>query len=160
MSSFNRPLSPLARLSLIALCGVLLIGFLYYSSQPLTYGQGLIEMKKTSFPVEIAKNHTQRKQGLMFRDTLEKGHGMLFVFPWSTKVSFWMKNTNMPLDILFFDKHHRFINGHYNVPPCVSESCPIYYSNADALYVVEVNAGEAQQLALKPGDLLSIKSAR
>jgi len=71
-------------------------------------------------------------------------------------MAFWMKNTAMPLDILFFDQHLRLINAHYNVPPCRSSRCAHYPSERAAAMVLELNGGRSATLALKPGAQLRI----
>ncbi len=104
--------------------------------------------------VEIAADGENRAQGLMYRDHLEPGAGMLFFFPEVGEYPFWMKNTRIPLDMIWIDAQKRIAHIAHNVPPCQIEDCPSYPPNAQALYVLEVAAGVAKQHALKDGDLL------
>ncbi|HKS94043.1 MAG TPA: DUF192 domain-containing protein [Gammaproteobacteria bacterium] len=109
------------------------------------------------FTVEIATTPPQWERGLMFRTHLAANHGMLFVFPDVQTRYFWMKNTLIPLDILFFDAHKRFINVSADTPPCKADPCPTYASTAPAEYVLELNAGVAGKLGLKSGDRFTIR---
>ena len=153
--SFKIILLPLSAL-LLLLVGV----FGYITSQPLSFGQALIQIHQQQFAVEVAQSHKQREQGLMYRTEMGANHGMLFVFPRPVEAKFWMKNTRIPLDILFFDRNHKFINGAYRAQPCTEDPCPHYYSNDKAKYVLELNEGEGEKLQLKRGDLFEIKNVR
>lgn len=115
-----------------------------------------LELAQHRFTVEIANNDAERERGLMFRVHLAADHGMLFVFADSAPRYFWMKNTLIPLDIIFFDTHKRLINVSANTPPCKADPCPTYGSNAPAKYVLELNAGMAAKLGLKAGDKFTI----
>lgn len=101
--------------------------------------------------IEIADEPAELQQGLMFRPVLAEDSGMLFIFKNSAKQSFWMKNTLIPLDIIFISKDKRIINIKYAVP-CVSEFCPSYFSDGDAQYVLEVNGNYTKELGIKAGD--------
>lgn len=104
------------------------------------------------YSVEVADTEAARDRGLMFRDELPAGHGMLFIHEQEEPVAYWMKNTRIPLDILFFDHARRLVAQQRDVPPCdLGDRCPPYPSNAPALYVLEVNAGEAERLHLQDG---------
>lgn len=100
------------------------------------------------FTVEIADEPEEHAQGLMFRDSMPADHGMLFIFPRSSPRSFWMKNTRIPLDILYFDAQRRLVKAHHNVPPCRSRRCPSYSSKWPAKYVLELNGGTAERIGV------------
>jgi len=104
--------------------------------------------------VEIAADDDTRAQGLMFRDHLEPGTGMLFIFPEDGDYPFWMKNTRIPLDMLWIDSTQKVAHVKFNVPPCVISDCPNYPPNATARYVLEVAGGVALQHHIKAGDQL------
>ncbi|MEP7187210.1 MAG: DUF192 domain-containing protein [Rhodanobacter sp.] len=110
----------------------------------------------TSFSVELATNAPSREHGLMMRTSLAQGHGMLFAFPHIGPQGFWMKNTLIPLDILYFNADRRLVSMQQNVPPCKVDPCPIYPSAAPALYVLEVSAGTAARIGIELGDELKI----
>ena len=114
-----------------------------------------VEVRGERFSVEVADDDQERARGLMFRDVLEADHGMLFIHDRQEPLAYWMKNTRIALDILYFDGQARFVSGHYNVPPCNSAQCPSYPSEKPARYVLELNAGQAERLGLKDGDLLT-----
>jgi len=104
------------------------------------------------YAVEIAGTEAERARGLMFRDQLPAGHGMLFIHEQEQPLAYWMKNTRIPLDILFFDRARRLVSQQRDVPPCdLGDACPPYPSDAPAIYVLELNAGEAERLKLQNG---------
>lgn len=91
--------------------------------------------------VELASNSEQHRIGLMGREKLESD-GMLFIFNESKIQSFWMKDTCMNLDILFFDENGNFINGYFDLKPCIENDCETYKSKAPIKYVLELPAGK------------------
>jgi uncharacterized membrane protein (UPF0127 family) len=104
------------------------------------------------YTVEVADTEAERARGLMFRDELPAGHGMLFIHEREEPLAYWMKNTRIPLDILFFDRARRLVAQQRDVPPCgLGDACPPYPSDAPAIYVLELNAGEAARLGLENG---------
>lgn len=122
-------------------------------------GDGLskIRLKGETFSVELATDHPTREKGLMFRDSMPADHGMLFVFPMSGNQAFWMKNTHIPLDIIYFDSDRSFVSASYRTPPCsAGDRCPSYPSEGRARYVLELNAGVGVALNLAPGDLIEL----
>ncbi len=109
------------------------------------------------FQVEVALTPAERQQGLMFRDHLASDQGMLFIQPSSGPAGFWMKNTYISLDLLYFGSDGRLLEIHANTPPCTTPNCPIYRSNSQAVkYILELNAGTTQQLGIIPGDQLRL----
>ena len=96
----------------------------------------------TKIPVELAVDFAQRQYGLMHIRSLPEGTGMLFVFPGEGIRSFWMKNTLIPLDMLFFDGAGRFVSMHEHVAPPSFEG---RRSAGPAQYVLEINGGEAKR---------------
>lgn len=110
-----------------------------------------VELAGERFQVEIAATEAQRARGLMYRERLEPGHGMLFIHDWFGPQAYWMKNTRIPLDILYFDEQRRLVSQHRDVLPCRTRDCPVYPSGAPARYVLELNAGEAARLGVAEG---------
>jgi uncharacterized membrane protein (UPF0127 family) len=106
------------------------------------------------FSIEIADTVAGREHGLMDRTSMPDDHGMLFVFPDAEPRTFWMKDTLIPLDILFFDSAKRLVTILRNVPPCKADPCPVYPSRAPARYVLELNAGTAARIGARKGDVL------
>ena len=101
------------------------------------------------FHVELATMPQQHEQGLMFRRTLAPDAGMLFDFKTPSPVSMWMKNTFIPLDMLFIDAGGRIINIAERTVP---QSLDPVAAAAPARAVLEVNGGTAARLGIKPGD--------
>ena len=111
-----------------------------------------VEVGGQRYEVEIADSDASRAQGLMFRDKMADGHGMLFIHDAEEPQAYWMKNTRIPLDILYFDTGRKLVTQQRDVPPCsAGDACPIYPSNAPARYVLELNAGQAAKLKLQDG---------
>ena len=111
-----------------------------------------VELGGERFQVEVADTPVARARGLMFRDRLEPGHGMLFIHDRLEPQAYWMKNTKIPLDILYFDDERRLVAQQRDVPPCSAGShCPSYPSRRPARYVLELNAGQAARLGLQDG---------
>jgi len=109
--------------------------------------------KDHCFEVEVVKERAKRRMGLMFRESLDEDKGMLFVFDKSYPYSFWMKNTLIPLDMIWIDKNKEVVHIERNVPSCKMEPCPRYSPRKKALYVLEVNAGQAEKVGLQEGSL-------
>ena len=101
-----------------------------------------------AIPVEEALTRKQRIQGLMNRDQLKARTGMWFVFEDDAKRSFWMRNTRIPLDIVYVDHKGKIVRIFKNTRPYSERGLP---SGAPARYVLEVNGGEASQLGLAEG---------
>ena len=114
------------------------------------------EINGKRFTIELADTPELRERGLMFRRELATDAGMLFIHDDMGPIAYWMKNTYIPLDILYFDNEKKLVSAQLNVLPCGEQiQCPIYPSAGPAQYVLEVNAGLAETLQLKPGDALS-----
>jgi len=116
-----------------------------------------VEINGASYTVDIADNDATRTRGLMFVDSMPDDHGMLFIFPNSRPRSFWMKNTLIPLDIIYFDSDLELVSVSKNARPCKTARCGHYPSSGPAKYVLELNAGHADKLDLKPGDKLVLQ---
>ncbi len=111
-----------------------------------------VELAGKRYAVEIADDDAERAQGLMFRDSMAADRGMLFVHDTEEPQAYWMKNTRIPLDILYFDSARRLVSQQRDVPACtLGDECPPYPSTAPARYVLELNAGQAEALKLQDG---------
>lgn len=108
--------------------------------------------------VELATDDETRAQGLMFRDHLRDGTGMLFLFPRTAEYPFWMKNTLIPLDMIWMDEQRRIVHVKSDVPPCQADPCPSYAPGVPARYILEVAAGVARQHQLGPGNVLRFEN--
>ena len=105
----------------------------------------------TRIHAELADTPQKRSRGLMFRKQLAARTGMLFVFEEAGEWSFWMKNTNIALDILWLGADKRIVHVEENVPGCKQDPCPEYKPNKDALYVLELPAGSVKREKLAKG---------
>lgn len=119
-------------------------------------GGSWVDLGGHRYAVEVADDEEERARGLMFRDQLADGHGMLFIHEQEGPQSYWMKNTRIPLDILYFDDARKLVSQKRDVPPCtLGDACPPYPSDAPARYVLELNAGEAARLGLADGTVMT-----
>lgn len=109
------------------------------------------------FDVEVVTKPVDMAKGLQLRRALPQDAGMLFVFPQMGRHSFWMKDTLIPLDIIWLDHAHRVVYIHRDTPPCTQDPCAVYTPPAEALYVLELNAHRARDLNIQEGNLLGFK---
>lgn len=103
------------------------------------------------FVIEVARTPQQQEYGLMNRQTLPAGHGMIFPFKPPQRVSFWMKNTLIPLDMLFIRADSTVADIRTAVPLSLDPVGP----EEPIANVLEINGGEAARLGIKPGDRVS-----
>lgn len=118
--------------------------------------QGELTLKKAendsiiaTLDIEIADNDYKTQTGLMYRSSMEEKQGMLFIFPTEEPRWFYMKNTEISLDILYFDSKMVLIDFHENTQPRSEASIP---SSGPTQYVLEVNAGLSKKWGLERGD--------
>ena len=104
--------------------------------------------------VEVAADDDMRAQGLMYRDHMADDRGMIFLFPQSGEYAFWMKNTIIPLDMIWIDEGKKVVHVAHDVPLCQADPCPNYPPGANAKYVLEVAAGVAAKHHVADGDVL------
>lgn len=108
--------------------------------------------EQTCFSVETVSTPEQRSLGLMHRKSMDADKGMLFIFQQAQPYTFWMKNTLIPLDIIWLDHARRVVHIEKNVPPCEQDPCADYHPPASALYVLEINAGLTEKKNIRLGD--------
>ncbi len=106
------------------------------------------------FNVQVADTENERRTGLMMRKSMRPGEGMVFLFDAEQPLSFWMKNTLMPLDIIFIDKDWKVVSIQKGAQPCKADPCPLYPSGGPAKYVLEINAGLSDKLNIAPGSIV------
>ncbi len=130
--------------------------FVYHPSTK----QNTFQIKGQEYNLEIATTLTQKEQGLMNRTNLCQNCGMIFVSTIEIPQIFWMKNTLIPLDIIFLDKKGRVINIASALPqPGVpDEQLTLYKSDRNSKYVIELNAGDSDKLNLKTGDYIDLST--
>lgn len=108
------------------------------------------------FVVEYAADPDSRRQGLMGRQNLAAGTGMLFDFPEGSQPAIWMRNMVISLDLLYLDGKGEIAQIFANVPPCAAMPCQIYHADQPLRFVLEVPAGTAQALGLEEGQILDL----
>jgi len=144
----------------------LILSFLFLSSLLPACSHAQNELVDVQLPggtiihAELADTPQKRAQGLMYREHLAKDHGMLFTFGQAQLWTFWMKNTKIPLDIIWMSEKKQIIYIARSVPICTrkDDGCPQYQPNDPALYVLELGSGEADRLKLEKGSKLKFRT--
>ena len=117
---------------------------------------GLAEVKvrigSRDFWLEVADTESSREKGLMQRDSLGADRGMIFVFDEPAERSFWMKNTRIPLDIIFLDENGRVVSVSHMKPYDLHTTA----SDGAAKYAIELNDGAAAAAGVKEGDVVEV----
>ncbi len=106
---------------------------------------------------ETAVTKSQHERGLMWRENLPEDDAMLFVFDSDDYLSFWMKDTKIPLDMIFVSSGLKVVDIKKDFRPCTSEPCEQYMSRRPAKYVIEVNAGLSDDKDISIGDEVRFK---
>jgi len=104
--------------------------------------------------IEIVSDTKGITQGLMYRKSMDENRGMLFLMPEMGPQSFWMKNTHIPLDIIFINHNKQIVTIHKNTMPLSEKGLP---SSQNAKYVLEVNGGYSDKFGVKKGDFVQWK---
>jgi uncharacterized membrane protein (UPF0127 family) len=131
---------------------LLLVPWLFYACASAVTPQVVLHPQKGEpirVSVEIADTPQKRSFGLMYRRDLPESHGMLFLFPREEPLSFWMKNTPLPLDIIFINAGHTIVSIAQNTTPFSEKPLP---SASPAQFVLEVNGGFCQRHGVATGD--------
>jgi uncharacterized membrane protein (UPF0127 family) len=129
-------------------------------TEPITFTkEGILQLKKqgtdsllTTLDIEIAETDYETQTGLMYRNTMDNNQGMLFIFPSEAVHSFYMKNTAIPLDIIFIDEDLTIASFQKEAQPFKEDGLS---SKVPVQYVLEVNAGLADQWTLEVGDIVN-----
>ncbi|NEU71004.1 DUF192 domain-containing protein [Hassallia byssoidea VB512170] len=126
------------------------------SGQTLPISGVAIVPNGTKINLEVARTPKEQEIGLMYRKVLPRDRGMLFQFRSAQPVSFWMKNTLIPLDMIFLRQGVvQYIAA--NVPPCTADPCPSYGPQTPIDTVIELRSGRAAELSLKVSDRVKIE---
>lgn len=118
----------------------------------------VIELGKSKYNFEIAKTISQKTLGLSARNTLCKNCGMIFVYSSENIYPFWMKNTLIPLDMIWLDKSGKIVTYHHAVPEPKTPvtQLKIYKNSTPAQYILEINSNDFEKLNLKIGDIIKL----
>jgi len=120
--------------------------------------QSKVCFKEHCFNVELALTPKERSQGLMFRESLADNQGILLVYEEEGKRGIWMKNTLIPLDIIWINKDKEVVFISENTQPCKEvEDCHLITPPEEAKYVLEINGGISKDIGLVAGDKLDIE---
>lgn len=114
-----------------------------------------VKIGENMLKVEVADTPEKKMHGLMFRSSLDSDMGMIFPFEEESEKRFWMKDTLIPLDMIFINKDKVIVNITTAVP-CRKMPCMDYPSGTPAMYVLEINAGEAEKRNIKIWDKIEI----
>lgn len=113
---------------------------------------------KTCRKLEIADTPEKREVWLMNRTSLDEDRGMLFIFDQPGIHAFWMKNTPIPLDMIWLDKNYKIVYIKYFAQPCQADPCQTYNPWVSASYVLELKGGTTEKINLKVWDTLVLKN--
>jgi uncharacterized membrane protein (UPF0127 family) len=97
--------------------------------------------ERVAVDLDFVSSTESRAKGLMFVESMPENEGMLFIFQEDSNNGFWMKNTLIPLDIIYIDSERNIVDIQKNAQPCKEDPCPTYPSSSEYRYVIEVNGG-------------------
>ncbi len=130
--------------------------FLFFSTPSASHtDQPHVIINDHVITVELVSTFEEKQKGLMYRESLDKDAGMLFLYDDEQALVYWMKNTLIPLDMIFLSADQTIIHIAENVPPCEpleSNDCPGYGPTEEGQYVLEVNGGYAEAHDIEVGD--------
>ena len=137
---------------------IFILVFLVFLTSCTKYETILIDTGEEEIEVkaEIADTQEKRERGLMFRKHLDENAGMLFTFNDDSSYSFWMKNTLIPLDIIFLSKDFVIVEI-IHAEPCKEEPCETYSTEKYSRYILEVNGNFTIKNDIKVGDKITIE---
>ncbi len=144
-------------LVLLSAAVIIILVMLFSKSRTLS-SSDLVDVKigKARFKAEVADSFMERAKGLMFRKSMPKDRGMIFVFPEEDYYSFWMMNTSIPLDIIWISSQKRIVHIEKNAEPCLVP-CKSYRPSEKAAYVFEINANLTEKHGIEIGDRVEFK---
>ncbi len=131
--------------------------FMFRKDGELAFIDSASNAVKSAIDIQIADNDFDRELGLMFRKSMEETQGMLFIFPIDTIQNFWMRNTYIPLDMIFVNSKDKIVTIQHATKTLSDQT---YASTAPAMYVIEVSLGYTDKYKIKTGDKISWKRKR
>lgn len=141
----NRKISAIILLCIVIAAGILFLQYKY---------QDRVCFKEHCFNVVLAETEEEQQKGLMFRENLGPDEGMLFIFEKEGYHSFWMKNTLIPLDIVWINENREVVYISENTSPCEEDFCPSVEPDQKAKFVLELKGGTVKKIGLEVGDKL------
>ncbi len=153
----NKPLEFLKKNKFIIIAIVLVFSIILYSPRSKTPEDNklAIEIKGVVVRIEVADSMSEKAQGLMYRKDLPENEGMLFVYSNESRQTYWMKNTLIPLDMIWINANKEVVHIEHSAPPCQKTPCPTYGTPYPAQYVLELNGGWSIEHGLAQGDRIS-----
>ncbi len=136
---------------IIAFVAFVVLGIIYSNQKP-KQGNFSFPQHNLNLQIERAESLAHQAKGLMYREKLDENNGMLFIFANEAKRIFWMKNTYIPLDLIYISQDKKIVEIKENLEPCRENDCPTYTSTVEAQYVLEVNAGFVQKNNIQIGE--------
>jgi uncharacterized membrane protein (UPF0127 family) len=132
------------------------------SDDPAIEGPEALGLRTVTLPdgqkirAEVEMTSMDMQKGMMFRDSLPRGRGMLFIHQTPGTYQYFMYQTRIPLDIVWMDPSHRIVEISPDTPPCKTKAslCPHYGGHQTAQFVLELGGGEARRLGLTVGQAL------
>ena len=147
---------------LLIIIAVIIVGYLFFYYADILLAPNTLQSLENQvcfglqcFSVQLAETSAERERGLMYVKQLGKNNGMLFVFGKEDIYPFWMKNTLIPLDMIWMDSNYKVVYTAQNVQPCKTFICPTINPGAKAKYALEVNAGISEKNGIKVGSIAS-----
>lgn len=113
-----------------------------------------VEFGDSKFFVKVVETPEDLQKGLMFVESMPENEGMLFIFDDFAPRTFWMKNTLIPLDMIFVDENFVVVDVKEDVPPCKADPCETYPSEFSSKFVVELNAGSVKEHNISVGSIM------
>lgn len=129
---------------------------------PSTAGPEVLGMRTVTLPggqqirAEVEMTQVDMQKGMMFRDSLPRGRGMLFIHETPGLYPYWMYQVRIPLDMIWMDANHRIVEISADTPPCKTKAslCANYGGHEQAQFVLELGGGEARRMGLRLGQTL------
>jgi len=130
------------------------------AATPAPSGPRVVLPSGSAYRLELAHTPEQQAQGLMYRESLPEKTGMLFLFDDKEVHRFWMKNTMIPLDMVWMDADGKVLFVSADTPPCKADPCPSYGPESPAAMVLEIAGGKAAKEKVGVGSVLQFKDVK
>jgi uncharacterized membrane protein (UPF0127 family) len=127
---------------------------------PTVSGPRAVMPSGATYRLELARTPEEQQQGLMFRESLLPNTGMLFLFGEPSVRQFWMKNTMIPLDMIWLDAGGKVLFVSADTPPCKADPCPTYGPNKPAVNVLETAGGMTKKEKIEVGSVLKFMDVK
>jgi uncharacterized membrane protein (UPF0127 family) len=147
-------------LVLAAACGASPKASITPAATPAPAGPRVVLPSGSTYTLEVVRTPEEQAQGLMFRESLAEKTGMLFPFGDKAVHRFWMKNTMIPLDMIWMDSDGRVIFVSADTPPCRADPCPSYGPDSAAASVLEIAGGKAEKERIGLGSVLRFQDVK